>query len=265
MDPDTDPTRFLSVLHGRGDVLDSLREGPTGKRELEAQLGVSRSTVDRAVRELETEGLVTHAGDGYDLTAAGRLLVREYRQFERTAAAIAGLDPFLRWVPAEEFDVNPRWLTGADLHTPEAGDPYAMINRHVAAIAECDRFQGMLPLVGLHAHETVYERVVEDGATVDMVLSPAAVETMQSEAYRRKAAELAELDRYDLRVTDDPVPYFLGVFDGERVQVGVDADGEPRALLESDDDRVVEWAEAKLADRRAAATLVTPAEFEPDD
>ncbi|WP_121822385.1 helix-turn-helix transcriptional regulator [Halostella salina] len=265
MDPDTDPTRFLSVLDGRGDVLDSLREDPKGKRELESQLGVSRSTVDRAVRELEAEGLVARAGDGYDLTAAGRLLVREYRQFERTAATIARLDPFLRWLPAEEFDVNPRWLTEADLHTPEEGDPYAMINRHVAAIADCDRFRGMLPLVGLHAHETVHERVVEDGATVDMLLESAALETMQSPAYRPKAAELIELDRYDVRVTDEPVPYFLGVFDGERVQIGVDADGEPRALLESDDDRVVEWAEAKLADRRAAATPVPPAEFESDD
>lgn len=265
MVPSTGDADIVSVLDGRGDVLDSLREGPKDKRALETALGVSRSTVDRAVRELETEGLVERDGGRYVLTAAGRLLVREYRRFEATTAAVARLDPFLRWVPAGELDLNPRWLTDVDLHTPQEGDPYAMVNRHVGAIAECDRFHGMLPLVGLHAHETVYERVVEDGASVDMVLSGAAVETMRSAAYRPKAAELLELDRYEVAVTDEPVPYFLGVFDDEFVQIGVDEDGEPRALVEADDDRLVAWADEKLREVREGATPLTAAEFASTD
>ncbi|WP_135821149.1 helix-turn-helix transcriptional regulator [Halostella litorea] len=265
MAPSTGDADILAVLDGRGDVLDSLREEPKDKRALEADLDVSRSTVDRALRELETAGLVDRDGGRYLPTATGRLLVREYRRFESTAAAVARLEPFLKWVPEGELDLDPRWLTDVELRTPREGDPYAMINRHVEAIAECDRFDGMLPLVGLHAHETTYERVVEDGATVDVVLSRTALETMRTEPYRPKARELLAHDRYDVAVTDEPVPYFLGVFDGEHVQVGVDEDGEPRALAEADSARVVEWAEGKLRDVRAAATPVTADEFASPD
>jgi len=57
----------------------------------------------------------------------------------------------------------------------------------------------------------------------------------------------------DTFVHDGPVPFFPGLYD-DRVQVGVgDDEGSSRALVESRDEAVREWAEDTYAAYRTAA------------
>ena len=49
---------IVDVLLDRSDVVESLLEEPKSKRDLVEDTDVSRSTVDRATKELETAGLI---------------------------------------------------------------------------------------------------------------------------------------------------------------------------------------------------------------
>ncbi|MFC7194956.1 hypothetical protein ACFQL4_10310 [Halosimplex aquaticum] len=46
------------------------------------------------------------------------------------------------------------------------------------------------------------------------------------------------------------------MFDDEFVQVGADEDGDPRALLESDDEEVLDWARDRIEYYRRQAVPI---------
>jgi hypothetical protein len=66
---------------------------------------------------------------------------------------------------------------------------------------------------------------------------------------------MAETGRCRVFQADEHPPYFVGVMD-DVVQIGADEGGEPRALVESTDPAVRDWAEATYERFRRRATRV---------
>ncbi|WP_436926529.1 helix-turn-helix transcriptional regulator [Halosimplex amylolyticum] len=261
MDDDT-ISELVDLLRRRAELLASLGEGSREKRDLVEAHDLPRSTLDRAIRELEAADLVEYADGTYALTAVGAHLVGEFDAFVERAEQAVELEPFLRWTTPETFDLDLRSLTDAEVWTPEPGDPWAMVNRHVSALETADRVRGVLPLVGLHAVETVHERVTGDGADHRFVVDASAAETLRTdENYLPLFRDLqARPEPTFLRDDREAIPYFVGVFDDEFVQIGVDEDGDPRALLESDSEEVLTWACDRIERYRARAEPVPDAD-----
>lgn len=241
----------------RSDILANLVEKPYEKRDLVDELDIARSTLDRAIRELEAYGLVTYSDGKYTVTTIGeRLSVHFFSLLGRVELTIE-FEPFLEYTSTDEFDLDVRELAGADLLTPESNDPYAMINRHVKVLGRADHFRGVLPIIGLHAFETAYERVLDHGAYHELIVDSGVAETLRSnEDYQNKFRELCEQNGCEILVYDGAIPYFVGVFDDEIVQIGVDEGGEPRALLETDRREVRTWAHETLEEYKQQATPV---------
>ena len=109
---------LVSLLDRRADVLDRLADGPTEKRDLVHDLQVSRSTVDRAVRELEAHSLVERSDGDVRITLLGRLALAAHVRYRREVATLDRYGDVL-----EHLDSSaplPPWvLVGADLHRPE--------------------------------------------------------------------------------------------------------------------------------------------------
>ncbi|OYR82810.1 hypothetical protein DJ72_08580, partial [Halorubrum distributum] len=85
----TEPSELVGVVERRLDFLERLTAGPLRKHELVDAPGHSRSTVNRAIDELEAAGLVAGETDGYRTTRSGRLLAGEYREFLTVADDLA--------------------------------------------------------------------------------------------------------------------------------------------------------------------------------
>ncbi|MFC4988474.1 helix-turn-helix transcriptional regulator [Saliphagus infecundisoli] len=238
-------TEILSVVLQRWEVVDSLREEPKDKRALVGDVDCSRSTVDRAVRELESIGVVEYREGDHGVTPLGETVASGLEALVETVERRIELEPFLEWIPEGEFDLGLEHLSGAELWVPEPGDPWAMVNRHVAALEAADDVRCVLPLTGLHAYEAVYEGVVA-GGRAELIVSPDVARTFRTDpAYADMTAELATTGRYRLSRYDGSIPYFVGLLD-DIVQIGVDEAGEPRALLETTDPEARRWAEGEI-------------------
>lgn len=255
MDVDELVTDLVDLLQRRSELLEHLRADPREKRTLVETLEVPRSTLDRAVRELEAADLITHEPSGYALTPLGERLLDEYGAFRTRVECTVELEPVLRWVPPGTLDLDLQWLADADCWTPEPNDPWAMVNRHVRALESAERVRGILPLVALHGVEVLHERVLEGDADGQFVVEPGVAETLRTdETYAPLFRDLQTEGEPTFSIVEDrSIPYFLGVFDDEFVQIGVDEDSEPRALLESRDERVLEWAGETIEEYRRAA------------
>lgn len=238
---------LMELVKRRSELLECLCDECKDKRALNDAVGVSRSTVDRGTRELEAVNLITWKDGEYTLTTCGHLAASIYRRYREQMQLLNDYTPLLQWIPIEAFDFELNWLTDADLYLPERGDPYAMINRHVQVINEADQYRVLLPLTGLHAHQAAHDNIVSKGGTGEAIVAPTVADTWQNdESYREYTDEMLATGRFQYSITDEPIPYFVGLFDESLVQIGVSNDEGPRALLETATDEMRSWAKEKL-------------------
>jgi predicted transcriptional regulator len=246
----------IDTVRRRIELMDCLREVPKDKPTLVDDLGMSRATVDRGLRELESVGLVEYTAGRFGITPVGELTMSALLNLIETIEQGLRLNPFLRWIPGDDFDIDLRLLADAEMLLPEPSDPWSMMNEHVNKIEETHDGKVIQPLASLHAMETAYDRIVNEGATGATVVESSVAAMFQSNSnYAELVEEMIATERFDLFVYDGTIPYYIGVFD-ETVQIGVDEDGIPRAILETDSPEVRKWAESKYEEYKQQSELV---------
>lgn len=238
---------FLARSTTRVRLLETLRErGPATREDLREALSASRTTVSRNLDALCDRGWVRATDREYALSPGTDAIVDRFLDLESTVGIADHLRPFLEHVDDDAFDVDLGLLDEATVTVAEPGDPLAMVNAHVAAIQGSTDVLAAVPFLGLHATEAVHESVVDGDATVELVAGPRVVETLlEAPGYAELAADLQAADGFTLSRAPADVPFYVGVLD-DVVQVGVDEDGEPRALIESTTPAVRDWARAKI-------------------
>lgn len=250
-----DRVRFLARAESRVRILEHLLEaGPITQRSLRSELDASRTTVARSLASLEGKGWVTTDEGAYDLTRAGRAVTVEFTRLLETMARLDEVGAVLRWLPPD-LDVPEFWdATDLSVTTPTDGDPYAPTRAQSEILHSADRLRLLLPAIGRDSTAAIVEEVTERGLEVETVVTPDLEATMESEAFAAQIREMGATGRSTIYVSPDPVPCYLGLADDGRVQVGVaDDDGLPRALLETPDEAVREWAEALYGEYRSGA------------
>ena len=240
---------LLARSEHRVRILDLLCEsGSLEKHVLGDQVDASRTTIGRNLDVLEEQGWIRRTNAHCEITRQGELVAEKFRTLTETVALGSKLDAFMRWVPDGALDLDLELLTDAEIILPEPGDPDAMVNRHVELIRETANDRVILPVTGLHAFEAVHRKIVEENATSELVVEPTIEETFRTNpSYVELYEEMVATGRFDIRVYDGDIPYYLGVLD-DTVQIGVSEDGEPRAILETESEAVADWAAGVYAE-----------------
>lgn len=232
-----------------------LDEGAASQRDLRTDLDTSRSTVARALNDFEDRGWVRNSGDIYRLTPVGQQVIEATRNLADTVEAAEDLAPFLRWFPTEEFDLDVTALSDARVVTPADGDPYTPARAQIERIREAEQFHGVFPSIDIEGSKLAHDQITSGALEAELIVSPSVKAAITSGEFAPLFREKLETGRMTvLEMSSDP-PFFLGIADGETVQIGVEDDeGFPRALLEATDERVREWAERVYEGYRADST-----------
>lgn len=248
---------FLTRSHSRIAAFDELRtEGSLTKTELRDRLNVSRTTVTRNLDALKERNWVTKANGEYAITRIGELVADELFDLVEVMRTAARLEGIMEWIPDEEFDLDLRCLTDADITLADPSDPYAPAREHANRLESADEFRGLLPAVGHEPMRSARQGVL-NGARHELVFERPVAQVIQSkEEYTNLIEEMESTGRIEVRVVDDSIPYYVGLLNGT-VQIGVEDDnGLPRALLETDSDEARKWAERTYERyRRASESL----------
>ncbi|WP_435360027.1 helix-turn-helix transcriptional regulator [Haloarchaeobius sp. DFWS5] len=248
---------FLSRSTNRVRILEVIDEFDGASRDdLRTELAASRTTVTRNVEALLDRGWIRQENREYRVEPGVELVIERFRDLEETVETVQRLQPFLQWTTRETFDVDLSLLRDASLTVAEPGNPWAMVNEHVSGLRESSVDRILLPLTGLHAMEAAHQKIVNGDARAEFVVTKGVVETLfEDPDFAPLTTEMVETGRFEVYQTDEPVPFYLGVLD-DTVQVGVDEEGEPRALLETTDPAVLEWASECLDSYQRGAVAV---------
>lgn len=249
-----DVAETIEVLARRAGLLRALQSEPQSKRNLVDTLAVSRSTVDRAVRQLEARGFVERRDGTVAISLQGRLALDAYESF---AADVAGLenagsvlDPLASTTP---MDVS--LLRNATVVQPEPVAPNQPVSALRDHLQEASRVRGFATGVLPSLIDEYHERVVEHGASVELVITEDVLEEVVA-SYGDAFEEAVESDWLHVWLADQPLEYSLLVVEKPQKTVVcalVYADRGVFGVLENEDDRAEEWAIGLFEELRESA------------
>lgn len=250
--------RFRAILENRSEVLRALTADPDTKPALADSLDTSRSTIDRAIRDLESAECITRTDDGYVATTTGRLALAEYDRYCRRNGAIQGAYEFLNSLHPDA-PVDPAILLDATISMPEEHAPDQALKPSIDLVKRSTSIRGLAPAVLSFYPDLLEQRVREADATIEIIAAEdvlAVLPNLMSE----RVSEFLEHDNVSLYHADGDLPYALwlmGTDDG--IHTGItsyDSNGVAGVLLNDTDD-AVEWATAEYERYLDSAELIS--------
>ncbi|WP_227354288.1 helix-turn-helix transcriptional regulator [Haladaptatus salinisoli] len=229
-----------------GPVLEALFLAPLDRRDIEAELDVSRATSHRFVRWLTDRDLARKVDGRFELTGYGQAVAEEVVRFEQNLATAHRLAPLLDSICEnhQEFVVEPFADATVTVATPD--DPYRPMQRFLSLVEESSSFRGfntthMVPL----SLDSFHERLLESTDT-ELISLPDTAERLV-EAYPERASTALDHGHLELR-TREAFPYGLAIFD-DRVGIGAydEKTGALQVFVDSDAAIARRWAERVFA------------------
>lgn len=252
---------LASVLAARQNVLRAVGNDGVRKTELTDALDLSRSTVDRAVRELEQVGLLVREDGRCRRTLAGSLALEEYDGYRRRLDGIDESTELLAALPPDTpFDATV--LVGADVRKAEAHTPYEPVSAVSNLIERATRTRTVASGVIPQQVETYRRAILEGGLEAQFVVTDRVIEHV-IETYDDVLSEALATGRAEFRLTEESMPYSVVVAEtptGTEVGVLVYADDGVRGTVRNDDPAAVAWGLDVFEGYWERATPLSPPE-----
>ncbi|WP_254864656.1 tetratricopeptide repeat protein [Halovivax gelatinilyticus] len=267
------PAEHTRTIIKRIEILERLCRSSAHIRDLVADTGQSRATINRAVNDLEAIDLVERSDGGVSVTVAGRLVYDHLEAFLETFEDILAAKTVLDPIPAGA-EIDPALVARGEAILAGDPSPYRPLERSIDTLAEATEYRALIPTLEDPRHvRLLYEHVITDGHRADLVVTPDVFDTFTQEFPRRMAA-MGETDDFSVAVGSVP-PFGVSLFELESAEGGAESSttvhlatftdqGTLYGLLVNDAVPAVRWGETTFDRYRSEATDRTSALW-PDD
>ena len=237
---DGDIGSLAGVLRKRSALLELLADAPRNQRDLRDELGVSRSTVYKALQELVEVGLVADRESEYALTGFGRLAWQRHDEY---IARLHRLDTGRQLIETFPKDrpVPPSIFERGRIIVPGRHAPERPLDRLSAVGGAADRIRVASPSGMPRFLADLHENAEADEQAATIVVEADAVSRLRSEYDRFAAATATE--GLEIRRIGGELPFAVVLFDDEEIGLfGYDGGVLVGAVFTSDDDALT-WGE----------------------
>jgi predicted transcriptional regulator len=239
---------LIDIIRHR-EVLETLMMEPLDRKDLEAQLDISRATSHRFTRWLENHALAERVDNRFTLTGKGQVYADAIVHLERDLRAATVLAPLLESIceSHREFVVAP--FADGTVTTATPDDPYAPFTRFVQLIRESDTVRGFNTT---HMFPPALEEMsgqVFDDLEAELIYLPDVVDSL-FETHPDQLRDAIDAGHLTLR-TREALPYGLAIFDDRVGVAGYDKQtGMMRVFVDSDSAIARGWAKRVFATYR---------------
>ncbi len=251
------PEALIAIVIKRAGLLSLLSSGAIPKHHLGDELGVSRSTVYKAVRELHEHELVERTDDGLALTLTGRILEAEYATFRTTVEDVCETRQLLSILPSDS-KISTALTDGATTVLAERHAPNYPIRSFEEMVENADVVRGISPVALPQYVQLFHDRAIDGTMTAELVLERPVVEHLVTD-YGEELNEALASDQLSVWEMDETLPFGLIVVEGTHDGVGVvvyDDRGELRGIITNETPASMEWGMDVFESYRERATLV---------
>jgi predicted transcriptional regulator len=237
---------LVSLLARRIEVLERLLEQPRTRPELVDELDISRSTVDRAVRELEGMGLVEFDDGAYQASLVGHLAHREYAELRQELITLEEAADLLTTLPPDApLDLSV--LKGGEVVVAREPAPHVPGSRLPEFLRGANHIRSLsMAYTTPETGDVVAERVQTDETLTEIVIEQDLYEYLM-ESGALDIDSLAEDETFNVGLTTD-LPFGLIIADrGDGTDVCLAVYGPDRTLegiVINDTPAAISWAES---------------------
>ncbi|WP_438268691.1 helix-turn-helix transcriptional regulator [Halocatena marina] len=256
--PSSSSADVAEVLRKRHKWLPHLQDVSLTKPELCSELGISRSTVDRGVADLETVELIERTSEGYRLTAFGSLLLEFRTSYMNTLDTIYQAQAMQTSLPTGEhgeyviFD-------GADVVLPEPHLPEKPTRQILELLTEARSVRGFTPVMHDQYVTTSYEQVVRGDLDFEFIITSQILEGLVS-MYSEWIIEALKIDLFTVYEAATLPTFGIALFEREdrshTVVLAIYADNGLSGIVQNDTDQAVGWAKQIYNEYKHAASLI---------
>ncbi|WP_226483187.1 helix-turn-helix transcriptional regulator [Natrinema amylolyticum] len=252
---------YLARSANRVIILNTLVSGSYTSRDLEQATGVSRSTLERIVSELERRDWIERTTQGeYTATTAGEFAMSEFAPLADSMTALRALGDAVEWLPREELSIGLHHFSDAIIRVPNSNSATAPAAYMAKLLREATEFACLVRI----APPLGFEIAMRDRAATGKLTTEHVV-TEDELAYIAEQPDRVRRWREYLNTGVDvfcyagDVPCNLFVID-ETVLV-VDREPNVCAFIESENETVRVWASDMIGTYRAEADRLRPDTF----
>ncbi|WP_372910323.1 helix-turn-helix transcriptional regulator [Salinigranum sp.] len=260
-----DNIRFLATSAHRVGVLETLRDGPTDRRELCEATSASSPTVGRVLADFDERRWLVRDGPTYGLTPLGEYVADRFFSLRDAMDIEKKLRDVWQWLPVEMPGFAVDLFADAVVSYPGPGYPYEPVERLGQLISSTSSLRGFDNIVYKSSNlETACGAVLE-GMTFEYVFTPEALEGMFAWNPGR-VMEVTACENATVLVHDhlpDGDRCGLGIVDDRAGICCHDAEtGALVAVIDTDAPAARDWAISVFEQVRAEASPVDPTAFE---
>ena len=210
--------RVRDVLDKRGDVLATIVGNRMDKPALVEAVGVSRSTVDRAIADLEETGFVQRAGTEFEATQAGELAFETYQEYTTATDALGSALPLLDALP-EDAPIDTVLLEGASVTLADPHAPEAALSDVVGRLDDAETLRGFAPVAKTNYVAMLHDAVAHGDLSVEIIVQSGALDALRAVATARdKVGAFLRADAVDVFETEASLPYALWLLEAPTFQ-----------------------------------------------
>ncbi|MBX0324820.1 hypothetical protein EGH21_17475 [Halomicroarcula sp. F13] len=232
---------LATVLTERRSYLRALIEQPRSKRDLESAVASSRSTLDRALRDLADANLARYEDGVWTPTLLGWCSYRAQETYRDHLTTLAEAAPLLNNLPVDG-SVGCAFLDDADVYEADPAMPDAVIQTLLESVEHATEVCAATPVVVTGFAEEFYDCVrIGDNYTLEMVL-PAKVFEQVYVAFPTLTNELMSDGNVRLYRASIPFSFGLWIADADEVGIVVFTEQGLGGILVNDTDDALDWA-----------------------
>ncbi|KAB1190607.1 hypothetical protein GJR96_16770 [Haloferax sp. MBLA0076] len=224
----------------RADALAALLDGPLERSDLMETLDVSRTTIHRIVRGLESKELLVQDGVEFKLSPFGETVAREVTAYRRRITAAQRLQPFFETLTDRSVELEAGLFDGATMTESKPTNPYAPVARFMELLRDSRSLHGFDTTTVAPIYVEEIRDEILGGMETDVVYLSAVVEEMV-ETYPDAIANAVDAGQLTLSTHDD-LPFGLAIFEDRVGLGGYDETGLLSVFVDTDSSEARDWA-----------------------
>lgn len=244
LDPEPAQGKELrGVLSKRSDILQAVADEPLTKPQLIDIVDVSRSTIDRGIKSLESVDCVENRDGHYIATTKGEFSLEEYLRYKRNTNSIDEGGDILNYLDSD-VEMSKNFLRNMTVHSRNPHVPDAVLEYSNELLQSATRLTGLAPVALTSYPNLINNEIEERGMSVELVMEDSVLNSLQD----IKADVLSDLcadENVDLYIYEDSLPYAMWIMqhdDGETAGITVYDNGAVQGILSNDSPEAVDWA-----------------------
>lgn len=230
-----------TVLTERHAYLRALIKQPRSKRELEDVFDCSRSTLDRALRDLSDVGLAQYEDGAWKPTLLGWCSYQVRVAYQDRLHSLADVSPLVDDLPLDT-PIGCAFLIDADVYEADASMPDAVIQTLLDSVEQATEVYVATPVVVTGFADEFYDRVSSgENYSLEMCLPPEVFEQVHA-AFPALTEKM--MNDSNVQLYQAPIPFSFGLWISDASEAGlvVFIEQGMSGILLNDTDDATEWA-----------------------